>query len=282
MGRNASTSTQRTPIRLKPVPVSCGESGANRVSASAFASPRIRRAALRPGAPMIPAAGMRRRPAHPEILESASSSAPIPAPDAGRTADRGSARRERYCLRSARTPAPDRAASAPGGAGRSGGCWARTPASVSTTASPKASRCSSQVPRASAVRRVLHEAREDVLPRRRDRRIGQRRDDHVDVRPAGEGAVLRLIVGALHVVDARRDGDGPAQVIAGAWQAGEIGQRVEREIHLGRRSAKAIAPHARRRNRPAARARRRTGETSDGDRRSTARRPHRARRRWPA
>ncbi len=33
------------------------------------------------------------------------------------------------------------------------------------------------------VRRVLHEAREDVLARRRHRRIGERRNHHVDVRP---------------------------------------------------------------------------------------------------
>ena len=62
------------------------------------------------------------------------------------------------------------------------------------------------------IRRVLHEARHHVLARRRDRRIGQARDHHVDVGLARVAPVLRLVVGALHVVDARRDRHRAAQV----------------------------------------------------------------------
>ena len=114
---------------------------------------------------------------------------------------------------------------------------------VSITVSPNASRCSSQRAGCQLVRRVLHEARQDVFARRRDRRIGERRDHHVDVRPPRELAVLRLVVGALHVVDARRDRDRAAQVRPLARQAREIRQRVEREVHLARRSAELVAAH---------------------------------------
>ncbi len=93
------------------------------------------------------------------------------------------------------------------------------------------------------VGRVLHEARHHVLARRRDAGIGQRRDDDVDVGLSREAAVLRLVVGPLHVVDARRDRDGAAQVRSGARQAGEVRQRVEREVHLARRAAELVAPH---------------------------------------
>ena len=40
----------------------------------------------------------------------------------------------------------------------------------------------------------------------------------------------------------------PRRCAPGPGQAGEIGQRVEREVHLARRSAEPVAPHARRRN----------------------------------
>ena len=54
----------------------------------------------------------------------------------------------------------------------------------STTASPNASRWSSQRPelRRQLVRRVLDEAADHVLAGRRHRRVDERRDDHVDVR----------------------------------------------------------------------------------------------------
>src|SRR5439155_14663937 len=93
------------------------------------------------------------------------------------------------------------------------------------------------------VRRVLHETRQDVLARRRYGRIGERRNHHVDVRPPREFAVLRLIVGALHVVDAWRNRVRAAQVRTRTGQAREIGQRAEGEVHLARRSAELVPPH---------------------------------------
>ena len=107
------------------------------------------------------------------------------------------------------------------------------------------------------VRRVLHEAREDVLARRRDRRIGQRRDHHVHVRPPRELAVLRLVVGALHVVDARaRSRSRRAGAARRPACTVKFGQRVEREVHLARRAAVLVAPHLVDESRPAAPSRR--------------------------
>ena len=101
------------------------------------------------------------------------------------------------------------------------------------------------VPRAffQLVGRVLHEARHHVLARRRDRRIGQARDHHVDVGPARVAAVLGVVVGALHVIDAGRNRDRAAQVLAFSRHAGEVGQRVEREVHFARRAAEFVALH---------------------------------------
>ena len=116
-------------------------------------------------------------------------------------------------------------------------------AMVSMTLSPKASRFSSQFAPAQLVGRVLHEAGQDVLARRRDGRIGQRGNDHVDVGTAREVAVLGVVVGALHVVDAGRDRDRAAQVRARPGQALEVRQRVERQVHLARRAAELVAAH---------------------------------------
>ena len=57
------------------------------------------------------------------------------------------------------------------------------------------------------VGRVLHEAAHDVLAGRRHRRVDERRDDHVDVRPAAEPPVLGVVVGPLHVVERRAEAD---------------------------------------------------------------------------
>ena len=69
------------------------------------------------------------------------------------------------------------------------------------------------------VRSVLDEAGQDVLAWRRDARVGETRNHHVDVRTAREIAVLRVVVGALHVFDAGRDGHCAAKMRAGdqAW-----------------------------------------------------------------
>src|SRR3954470_6261690 len=92
-------------------------------------------------------------------------------------------------------------------------------------------------PRRQLVRRVLHEARQNVFAWRRDGGIGQRWNDHVHIGTARKLAVLRLVVGALHVIDARRDRDRAAQVRTLARLAGKVRQRIQREVHLPRRSA---------------------------------------------
>ena len=61
--------------------------------------------------------------------------------------------------------------------------------------------------RAEVIRRVLHEARHHVLAGGGHRWVRQARDDDVDVRPRRESPVLRVVVGALHVVQAGRDRD---------------------------------------------------------------------------
>jgi hypothetical protein len=93
------------------------------------------------------------------------------------------------------------------------------------------------------IRRVLHEARHDVLPRWGDRRIGQARDDDVDIRLARIASVLRFVVRALHVFDARRDRHGATQMMAGSRQAREVRQPVERHVHLAGRSAVFVSLH---------------------------------------
>src|SRR5262249_3365191 len=57
------------------------------------------------------------------------------------------------------------------------------------------------------------------------------------VAPARALAVLRIVVRALQVGDARTDGNRAAQVRPAAWQAGKVRQLAEREIHLRRRAA---------------------------------------------
>ena len=110
-------------------------------------------------------------------------------------------------------------------------------AMVSMTASPKASRWSSQVPLGELVRRVLDEAADDVLAGRRHGRVDQGRDDHVDVGAPAEAAGLGVVVGPLHVVERGAEADGAAQVLALTGQAGEVGQPVEGQVDLARRAA---------------------------------------------
>ena len=82
------------------------------------------------------------------------------------------------------------------------------------------------------VGRILHETRKYMFAGRRNGRIGERGNDHINVRTPREVAVLGVIVGPLHVLDTGRDRDGAAQVRAGARQAFEVRQRIQRKIHL--------------------------------------------------
>ncbi len=102
------------------------------------------------------------------------------------------------------------------------------------------------VPRPSGelVRRVLNEARHNVLARWSDAWIGQAGNDDINVRLARKMAVLRVVIGALHVFDAGRNGNRTAEMRAGAGQALEIGKRVKREIHFARRTSELVAPDA--------------------------------------
>ncbi len=82
-----------------------------------------------------------------------------------------------------------------------------------------------------------------MLARRRDGRIREAGNDDVDVRMMRKFAVLRLIVGALHVFDGGRNGNRAAKMDAGARQACEIGERVESEIYFSGRAAIFVTAH---------------------------------------
>ena len=71
-----------------------------------------------------------------------------------------------------------------------------------------------------------------MFARRRDAGIGQAGDDHINVGLARKIAVLCVVVGALHVFDAGRNGNRAAKMSPGAGQTFEIGQRIESEIHF--------------------------------------------------
>src|SRR5580698_5318649 len=79
---------------------------------------------------------------------------------------------------------------------------------------------------------VLHEAGKNVFAGRRDRGIGERRNDHINVGATGKFAVLGLVVGAFHVFHRGRNGNCAAKMIAGAGEAGEIRQAIESEIYF--------------------------------------------------
>src|SRR5437588_10405478 len=69
-------------------------------------------------------------------------------------------------------------------------------------------------------------------------------ESHVDVRAERVVAVLRVVVGTLHVIHAGRNGNRSAKMRAGTGQALEIGKRVERKIDLAGRAAELVVPHA--------------------------------------
>ena len=84
------------------------------------------------------------------------------------------------------------------------------------------------------MRRVLHERRGDVLPWRGHRWVDQRWNQHVEEWALARVAVLRIVVGALHIVRAWRNAHGTQQV-AVPWRGRREGwQAVEGEVHLCR------------------------------------------------
>src|ERR1700688_3988549 len=82
------------------------------------------------------------------------------------------------------------------------------------------------------VRRVLDEARHHVFARRRYAWIRQAGDDDIDVGLAREIAVLRVVIGALHVLDAWRNGDRAAEMSTETGEALKIREPVERKVYL--------------------------------------------------
>ena len=105
-----------------------------------------------------------------------------------------------------------------------------------------AERLAQFVPRAFAqrVRRVLQEDAHDVLARRRERRIVHGGDGEFEQRPLRRAAILGVVPGALHVLDARANVHRRAVVRAGREGAAgkhpgisrELRQSVEREVDL--------------------------------------------------
>ena len=148
-------------------------------------------AALRPGAPMMPPPGC---VAEPHMYR--------PSTGVRYCAHPGTGRRKNSCS-SASSPWKMFPSVSPNSRSRSSGvmtwrcrmmlfrCSARTPRACRRPRRRTPRAASSHVPSVEVIRRVLHEAGHHVLARRRHRRVGERRDDDVDVRPAREPAVLR-------------------------------------------------------------------------------------------
>src|SRR5580700_667431 len=91
------------------------------------------------------------------------------------------------------------------------------------------------------VGRILNETGHNVLARRSDTRIREAGDDDIDVRFARKAAILGVVIGTLHILDAGRNGNRAAQMSARAGQAFEIGKSVEREIYFAGRAAVFVA-----------------------------------------
>ena len=82
------------------------------------------------------------------------------------------------------------------------------------------------------VRRVLNKAANYVLAWRGHCRIDERWDDHIDVGPLREIAVLGLVVSLFKVLNARRNGYIAIEVRTFPGAAGKIGKPVDSEVHL--------------------------------------------------
>ena len=93
------------------------------------------------------------------------------------------------------------------------------------------------------VGRILDEDAHHVLARWCHAGIDHRRDHDVHVRVARELAILRVVVGALQVCEARADRDRSPQVWSDPRQAGQVGQPVERQVHLARGATELVAAH---------------------------------------
>jgi len=95
------------------------------------------------------------------------------------------------------------------------------------------------------VRRVLNKAANYVLAWRGHRRIDERWDDHIDVRPLREIAIFSLVVSLLEVLDARRDGYIAIEVRSITRTAGKLGQSVDSEVHFAGAATEFVVPQLR-------------------------------------
>src|SRR5580692_11538819 len=93
------------------------------------------------------------------------------------------------------------------------------------------------------VRRVLHEAGQHMLSRRRHRRISQRRNHHVNIRMPGKVPVLRVVISSLHVFDGGGNRNRAAQVSAWSGHALKVRQRVKSHVDFAGRAAKLEPVH---------------------------------------
>ncbi len=89
------------------------------------------------------------------------------------------------------------------------------------------------------VRELLREQAGDVHPRRGEGRVDRRRDRHLDDRRARPAVRAGVGVGAVHIVEARRDDDAAAVVLAVAGERGKVGECAKRDVHP--EAARAVA-----------------------------------------
>ena len=80
--------------------------------------------------------------------------------------------------------------------------------------------------------RVLHETRHDMFARRRHVGVDHRGEDHVYVQLFRKAAILRVIVGALDVINARADGDRAAMQYVFIGQSGEARKFAQCNVDL--------------------------------------------------
>ncbi len=82
--------------------------------------------------------------------------------------------------------------------------------------------------------------------RRRQRVVERRGDDHLDDRLAAPAVPARIVIGAIHVAEARRQDDAGGVMVRrrAARQRREARQLRQRDVHAERAGAAAPAPHA--------------------------------------
>src|SRR5262249_5456149 len=80
-----------------------------------------------------------------------------------------------------------------------------------------------------------------MLSGRGDGRIGQTRDNDIDVRLSGKPAVLRVVVRAFHVLHCRRDRDRTTQMCTRTGKTQEVRQTFQGKIDFTGRTSKFVS-----------------------------------------